>query len=261
MKDCGKDNNRSCKSYRKSIALRLKDFIRKFLKTVGIGGCVYRVCQWIWRAYAIPRRRKCLQKHGAETIGRMHQVLTKNNVPYFCDYGTLLGFIREQGFIKHDDDIDISIQDATVRPALVLKCFMDAGYGFVHAFRYDEESRFLEFTVADVNGITIDVFFSKMLDGGKRYASEPVWDPNVKYPAENANSLKQRIVTAASGLKPFKIAGVETVVPENYEEVLESEYGTWRIPDAHFSADSDRTRRVLPGYAYRMTKEEALSFK
>jgi len=36
-------------------------------------------------------------------------VLNENDVHYFLDYGTLLGFVREGEFVKRDFDIDITI--------------------------------------------------------------------------------------------------------------------------------------------------------
>ena len=143
-------------AYRKSFILKLKDGVRRVLKDSSLGRGVYPLIQHCWRAYAIPKRQKRLQKCGPGVLARLHQLMQRNHVPYYCDYGTLIGFVRDNGFIKHDDDIDISIQPDAMRPADVLKVFMDAGYGFVHGFNY--EGRLMEFTVADASGVTIDVY-------------------------------------------------------------------------------------------------------
>lgn len=244
-------------NYRKSLTLQIKDAVRKMLKSSWIGQKIYPFFQKCWRAYAIPKRQKRLQICGVAAMRRLHSLMMEKNVPYYCDYGTLIGFVRNNGFIKHDDDIDISIQPGTVTPVEVLKVFMDAGYGFVHGFNY--EGRLLEFTVADVSGVTIDVFFPTKLSDGMVNGYQPIWEPSRQYPNEKANTVIQYDFVEATGVKTISVLGVAALVPGNFDEVLTSEYGAWKVPDAKFNTVTDRIHRELPGYAYRLTKEEALA--
>ena len=57
-----------------------------------------------------------------EMLDYVHEMFTKNNIRYTVAYGTLLGIIRENGFLKNDDDIDIEVhKDDWERALNVLK--------------------------------------------------------------------------------------------------------------------------------------------
>ena len=244
-------------AYRKSLALRIKDSLRGVLKNSALGHLVYPFFQRCWHMYADPKRCRRLQKCGAAVLNRLNDLMQRNDIPYYCDYGTLIGFVRDGGFIKHDDDIDISIQPGTVRPAAVLKLFLDAGYGYVHGF--DFEGRLLEFTVADVTGVTIDVFIPSKTDvPGKIHGYQPIWTPDREYPSENANTVIQYDFVEAADIKTIEIVGVSARIPGNYDAVLTSEYGPWKVPDAKFNTVTDRVHRELPGFAFSINKEDAI---
>jgi len=44
-----------------------------------------------------------------EILQCVSDICNRHNIPYWIDYGTLLGAVRHQGFIPWDDDLDISI--------------------------------------------------------------------------------------------------------------------------------------------------------
>lgn len=248
----------SDRQYKKSTVLKIKDCLRGILKTMPLGRIIYPFFQKCWRAYAVPRRQRRLQRHGPVVLTHLHELMVNNQVPYYCDYGTLIGFVRDKGFIKHDDDIDISIPPETIKPADVLKVFVDAGYGFVHGFKY--EGRLLEFTVADVSGVTIDVFFPvNAVEPGMLHCYQPIWEPQRKYPNEKANTVIEYDFVGAKDIQIIQVVGAETFIPGNYDEVLTSEYGPWRVPDAKFNTVTDRIHRELPGFAFRVTKGEVLA--
>ncbi len=95
-----------------------------------------------WRAYRLPSKKKpnsgkklkpCTSKDKFDKIFRIgsHEgarfkyncnkvqalkllsitisILDKHNVAYYLDFGTLIGAVREKGFIEWDDDVDISL--------------------------------------------------------------------------------------------------------------------------------------------------------
>ena len=44
-------------------------------------------------------------------MDKMHNILTRNNIKYFIEGGSLLGAVRHKGLIPWDDDIDLGIFD------------------------------------------------------------------------------------------------------------------------------------------------------
>lgn len=246
--------------YKESLLDKVKAFVKKVLKPSPIGRVVYPYIQRTWKSYSIPRKRRRLHKYGYDVLARMHGTLSKAGILYYCDAGTLLGFVRDGGFIKNDDDIDICIMPDSVSLSKVLRAFLDAGYGYVHGFDY--KGRFLEFTVMDPAHISIDVFLHSYNKEDPRYFDEVFlrWFPDREYPSEKANTGLIFKLLAPRGLKMTKVHGVEVVIPANAEEVLDSEYGPWRKPDPDFKSDSLK-HTELPGYAYRISLKEALAHK
>lgn len=233
--------------------------IANLLKSSAFGRWIYPFVQNTYRAYAIPKKRRRLQLHGFAALNRLHQALSANHIPYYCDYGTLLGFVRDHGFMKHDDDIDISIPVRTTKATSVLKILLASGFSYVHSFDY--EGRLIEFTVADKSGVTIDVFFPISTKKTEfNFGFQPIWEPNRLYPNEKANTLIRYLFVNPTKLIEVSINGCKTIFPENAEDVLASEYGkTWKIPDANFSTVNDRIHEEMPEFAFRQTLKEALA--
>ena len=48
------------------------------------------------------------------------------------------------------------------------------------------------------------------------------------------------------------------MIPENYEEVLESSYGSWKTPDKKYDTVNNRVHRDMPGYVYRISASDVL---
>ena len=236
---------------------KLKVFLQNILKKSSYGRKVYPKLQKAWRSFVIPIRRKRLHRCGYEAFARLHNFFMEKGVAYYCEAGTLLGVIRDKGFIKHDDDIDICIPPDSVPLNEVLRLLLDAGYKFVQCLKYDD--KISEFTVRDRTGILIDVFTYRVsdLEPTKMYEMFPRWYPNRDYPNERANNILEFEYVRPTSLINVEVHGITVTIPKNYEEVLDSEFGPWRVPDPTFKSEM-LTHRELPGFCYRIDLDEAL---
>lgn len=234
----------------------IKEFVKKILKNVKWGKFVYEPLHKIWRFFAIPARRCRLHRHGYRLLSEIDALMLRNGYPYYCEAGTLLGLIRDKGFIPHDDDIDLGLIPDSVNPIQVLKTLLDAGFRFVAAHKYD--GRFIEFTV-EKYGIPVDFFLHHKSEKEGFYDEIFLrYYPDVNYPSDKNNSALLFRYVATQGLKRYSVHGIEVNIPTNEREVLASLFGPWETPDPNFKSESTGYT-LLSGFAYRLTKEEALA--
>lgn len=162
-------------------------------------------------------KQRLLQKYGFLALERIHKVATSKGVSYFADCGTLLGLIRDKGFIKHDTDMDFSIimpQSGTIKA--FYSELEDNGFYFERFITVDNALR--EFTVR-FSEISVDFFV-------RRYCSNHRWFDVI---GENCGAYYQRF----RKLAPTKVmtylvkSDVEVNIPENYDAMLTSMYGNW----------------------------------
>ena len=162
----------------------------------------------------------------------------------FLIYGSLLGAVREGGFIGHDIDLDTAfICRATDGPGAAAElralafALIDAGY-IVESFR-------THLHVTDDAETRIDVF-------------------HLYFDAHDKLCLPFGIagrttVTRADwrGLEEIDLPGGTGIAPVNKEQFVEHLYGAdWRTPKPGFHWPHDRTRRADAGWLPRHMHEE-----
>ena len=234
----------------------MKEFVKKVLKSNVLGRAVYEPLHWAYRLYSVPHRKRMLKKHGKEVLAHLAEIIERHQIPAFAAYGTLLGFVREHGFLAHDDDIDLGILPGEWTPKRLLKLLLEEepGFSFLFAFSYNGQVTELKL---QYGGIPIDFFFYED-DGEKFFAGSYHYFPDVKYPAPNANSAQRVVEPRIEGLDKIDVFGLKFPVPANTEYVLEKLYGNWRVPDANWNDNKHPGIEDLPGFAYSITKEEAM---
>ena len=247
---------------KKPIILRINDVLKNFLKKSWLGEKIYiKLLKPIWLSYRLPKARKLMNEHGYDILARAHSVFRKHHIPYYCDAGTLLGFVRDGGFIKGDADFDFSILPEYGSLVNALRTLLSEGYRFVYAYKF--QGRLLEFTVMDPKvDLSMDVFQSEYLDDTRKKLSVRYlrWFKGRDYPTPQDNSALEFQFAAPTGIKEMIVHGVTVDVPENAEAVLDDEYGPWRKYDPNFR--SDMIPHVeSPYFAHRLTEDEALAME
>lgn len=239
--------------------MTIREFTKKALKSNPVGRALYEPAHTLWRMYSEPKRRRALQKHGDETIRILHDFFKKNNIEYYLDFGTLLGIIRENGFIKHDDDIDLTIRRSGIKPKEMLKKLSDMGFAFIHGFH--AVGKTLEATIAR-NGLTVDIFF-----GTDNYGNSDnfvlfdcVYDTATEYPSTDANSWRAWFFPKSTCAEDFSFHGYTVCLPKDFEQMLKLEYGqTWRTPIKNFEYKQEELHyEYQDGYAYRVLSIDKL---
>ena len=103
-------------------------------------------------------------------LQRLHQICLENDIRYSLHGGTLLGAVREKGFIPWDDDADITLTRGEFEKLRKVLRNMDLG----KEFRFDEDSRYPKFVM-------------------KREGKPPVWTDIFIYDYISAKPLGRKM--------------------------------------------------------------------
>ena len=100
-------------------------------------------------------------------LQRLHEICLENDIRYSLHGGTLLGAVREKGFIPWDDDADITLTRGEFEKLRKVLRNMDLG----KEFRFDEDSRYPKFVM-------------------KREGKPPVWTDIFIYPGYKFKAMQ-----------------------------------------------------------------------
>ncbi len=186
------------------------------------------------------RENSNLMKNGIEALTMFDKCLSDNGYLYSLGAGTLLGAIREKGFIKHDEDIDIFmwIEDYSLELINLLK---SSGFYLRHSYSIENDSWGREDSFV-YKGVQVDIFYIYPALDQYSYFTDYLLFPD-------SNSREMSISTHG-GLMPRRIqipilksikrVQFETLmlpVTINADEVLTFRYGKdYIIPNAKWRA-------------------------
>lgn len=198
--------------------------------------------------------RKKLKENGWEILSRITTSLDVYNIDYFLDSGTLLGMVREGGFISHDTDMDLGVfyKNTDIERKLE-EALMHAGLKRHHAFYFQDKVCVVTYTY---ESFSVDFFLYFETENQYLYNQycfcRDIWKT---YPNDDVYDVYQADCPI-TGLKKIEINNLKLSIPKNAEEYLASIYTeNWRIPNTNWNyLDSPRLHFVEGEYGVRKDK-------
>ncbi len=145
------------KLWRRANTRAVRDRIAKLSKEID---CLYHFFNEMMDIRKCPQAKGSLRECQEECLKlyrRVAAVLEKNNLPYWLDFGTLLGAVRHGGIIPWDDDVDICMIRSDYNKAIELmkEEFADGEFEVREkAFKKNCQLRIRK----DHNAIGLDIF-------------------------------------------------------------------------------------------------------
>ena len=176
------------------------------------------------------------QHVGYEVHNKLYNILKETGFQYFALSGTLLGVIRENGFIAYDNDLDYGVMIEDNQTWQRFKDLLEEN-GIILRHYYTENELITEMAFG-YNGVNIDFF--GMRDCGTYLLS------SLCYRRKNRNYEKNEVSTMHItfppfiGIKEVECKGSVFPIPINGEEFLVCNYGSnWRIPDRNVTLETE----------------------
>ncbi len=179
--------------------------------------------------------RANLHRHGKEFLADVYDASREVGIRPFLMWGTLLGCVREGGFLPTDRDIDLGIlpRDYAKKDALV-SAMATRGYSLAtdraYKFKFKRPFRLM---------IDIDVFYpwnGKMISCHRREDGTCL---ATYFPRAAFDRLKEIVF----------LDDIRVLIPDPPASVLAAIYGDWRIPVRTYSSERDlhNRLRISPG--------------
>lgn len=219
------------------LSASTKKFVHKIAQIPGVKKLLkplwYPVLHWMQE-----RRNREFRRHALNVLKRFDEALTKGGFEYTLAFGTMLGAVREKGFIKHDHDIDTAMWASDWSPRL-RQCLADAGFKIWRSFLVDDGECGREETYVYKN-VSIDVFYFYPAINTYPYCCDFVGrTPENRITIEDGALPRRLELPMARGRKLTKFEDTELYIPVNSEEILAFRYGeSWRIPNPKWNMRS-----------------------
>lgn len=162
-----------------------------------------------------------MQNYGFETLTIIDRLCKKDDIVYWLYGGTLLGMVRDRGFIDSDTDIDIAIWDTKANHTKLEELLPSVGFAKLYEFSWNENVFVQRF---ERKGVGVDIKYLRK-NNSYSYATGFKSDGKGIYVVEDRYKSDTFDKTTH-----IKIDSIALSVPNNYIYILETSYGNWQTP-------------------------------
>lgn len=185
------------------------------------------------------KREKTFRKYSLKVLKDFHNCMEIEGYHYTLAFGSMLGAIREKGFIKHDIDIDVCLWIDEYNDSL-RKALGRAGFKLDHYFLVDDGKLGREETYIK-NGVSIDIFYIYPAINDLPYCCDFICyndAPTFKSCNKKHGGAQPRRIEMPfereRELTPFE--DIKLYIPRNAHTQLKYRYGeTYMIPNPNWS--------------------------
>ncbi len=188
-------------------------------------------------ATAVKRAKsQALRRVGYSLFERVGDAFGPLGLTYFADFGTLLGFIREGGFMSHDLDLDIGVIANDTPISAIREALSQAGFRLWRSYLYDGmpvEDSFYFVTENNVQ-LKFDVnYYQVTKEHSKVWLF--YWLRGYPYATKYERHIVEMTYSPIEGTTTLRLKGHDIPIPLNAQTLLEEKYGPgWRKKDKNW---------------------------
>lgn len=185
------------------------------------------------------------REKGLKVLEAFDFMMTENGFKYSLAFGTMLGAVREKGFIKHDADIDVFMWIEDYSPRFI-DCLLENGFTIAHSFSIDNDKYGKEDTIM-LDGVQIDIFYIYPPIDGRTfsYCCDFIIHPDCLSREHSINKygglLPRRFeIPISHDVVRVPFESLSLPILANAHEFLSLRYGKdYMIPNPNWSSDSN----------------------